>query len=81
MIHNKRRFTHSQIAFIALCLITIFATSGVAVFNTLGNPSPYEAKGDHIIYIVPHIHLDPNWLDPWQTEANRWLTMCGVHLI
>jgi len=30
--------------------------------------------GEYTIYIVPHTHFDPWWLDPWQVEIQRWST-------
>ncbi len=69
---HKIKFTRHHAVFLLLvCGITAFA--GVSTwYNYQGSAARGIDAGYKVVFIVPHTHLDPWWLDPWHTEAERW---------
>ncbi|MEX2685112.1 MAG: glycoside hydrolase family 38 C-terminal domain-containing protein, partial [Candidatus Sigynarchaeota archaeon] len=66
------KFTKHQAVFVLLvCGLTAFA--GVSTwFNYMGSADRGINAGYKVVFIVPHTHFDPWWLDPWHAEAERW---------
>src|SRR5271157_49602 len=69
---SLHRLKRAQVAFISLAISTLILISCSVTIHALGNPALYVSKGYRTIYIVPHTHFDPYWLDPWNTEVERW---------
>ncbi len=70
----KRGINRSQKLFLILLAVTVSYLAGSFAFRSYANSDRGIAQGYKVIYIVPHTHFDPYWLDPWQTEAERWST-------
>nr|MDO8083442.1 glycoside hydrolase family 38 C-terminal domain-containing protein [Candidatus Sigynarchaeum springense] len=66
------KFTKHQAAFLLLVFgLTAFA--GVSTwFNYNGSAERGISAGYKVVFVIPHTHLDPWWLDPWHAEAERW---------
>src|SRR5271157_1697587 len=69
-----RTLNRSQKWFLLIVVACASYATGNAIYLAQASPSIDIAKGYHVIYIVPHEHFDPYWLDPWHTEVERWCT-------
>jgi len=68
----KKRISKHQALFIVLiCGIATFG-GAYAWYSGLGSADRGIAANYKIVWVIPHTHFDPWWLDPWHTEAERW---------
>lgn len=72
----KIKISKHQLLFVVIIFGVIAVSSVSAEYNNVVNAKTDLSANSNqkIVWIIPHTHYDPAWLDPYHTEVERWCT-------